>query len=50
MKIRVTHAIKNKEKLEIDTEGLLSLSEGIAVLAIKRPILLSLLKRILLES
>jgi len=49
MKIRVTHAIKTGEPLDMDTDGLLALTEGIAVLGIRRTRMVSLLKRILLE-
>lgn len=49
MKIRVTHSIKTGEALDMDNDGLLALTEGIAVLGIRRTRMVSLLKRILLE-
>lgn len=49
MKIRLGHAIKEGESLDMTLEGLLNLTEGISVLSIKRPRLIMLLKKILLE-
>jgi hypothetical protein len=32
MKIRISHAIQNEEQIDIDLEGMLALTEGMAVL------------------
>ena len=47
LKVRVSHAIKSKEPMEINIQGLLDLTEGMSVLGQKRPRLIALLKRIL---
>lgn len=49
IKVRLSHAIKAGEPIEISLEGMLALTEGISMLSIRRPRLLALLKRILIE-
>jgi len=50
IKIRLSHAIKSKEPLNVSVEGMLALTEGLSVLGQRRPRLLALLKRILVEE
>ena len=50
IKIRLSHAIKSGEPLNVSLDGMLALTEGLSVLAIRRPRMLTLLKRILLEE